>query len=572
MGKNFGNKQRKQSITQKIIVLCLLLSAVPVTVFAVETPQGVSAPPDAGAMLGQLEPKRQITPLPQKPSLHVTTSKAKQEALQNYKKVKIDKVVYNCSELDANALLQPLIEDRLHKRMSFDDITSLSNFSMQTLMERGYAVNFVYPPAQEISNNVLQLNVIIGKYADIKLNNKSSLKDQRILAYTKDLRPGKVVNTNKLEKSLLILNDLPGVEAKAAIEPGNKPGSSNLTINVHDLEKQGGYVYIDDYGNRSTGRFRYGVDYHINNVSKRGDQIDASYLTSGKNLNNYLLRYSMPVGNGGAIARTVFSHMNYQLGYKYDFLNGDGLANTIELGVSTPFYRSQNHSVFGDFAYRHRALSDGLFDGMLSAKKSSDSLQLETHGYERGKRDSLVYSVSHTIGRLSLDNIFAEEQDTDLNSSGWYNKSNAMLYYIHQFDNRWQLHASLNGQVGWRNLDSSEDFYIGGAEGVRAFPQGETGGDSGMLGTLEVRYATGIPGLQLTGFIDGGRVFYNSDSDLIAGANTRNLAGVGLGFIYNKYRDWYAKFDWATPLGNHYSKLQGEKVHNTFWFRLVKQF
>jgi len=572
MGKNLGNKYRKQQITQKIIVLCLLLSTIPVTVFAVDTPQGTSAPPDAGAMLGQLEPKRQITPIPHKPNLKVTTTKVQQEALENYKKVKIDKVVYKCPEFDANALLQPLIEDRLHKRMSFDDITNLSNFSMQELRERGYAVNFVYPPAQEVNNKTLELNVVIGKYADIKLNNTSSLKDERILAYTKNLRPGKLINTNKLEKVLLLLNDIPGVEAKAALEPGKKPGSSNLVVNVRDLEKQGGYIYADDYGNRSTGRFRYGIDYHFNNVSHRGDQVDLSYLTTGKDLNNYLLRYSIPVGNDGAIARTVFSHMNYQLGYKYDFLHGDGLANTLELGVSVPFYRTQNHSVFGDFAYRHRALSDGLFDGQLSAQKSSDSFQLETHGYERGKKDSLTYSLSHTIGHLSLDNTFAQEQDTVLDSADWYNKSNALVYYIHQFDNRWQVHVSLNGQLGWKNLDSSEDFYIGGAEGVRAFPQGETGGDSGMLGTLEVRYATGIPGLQLTAFIDGGRVYYNRNDDLIEGSNVRNLAGAGLGLIYSKYRDWYAKFDWATPWGNHYSKLQNEKVHNTYWFKLVKQF
>ena len=85
------------------------------------------------------------------------------------------------------------------------------------------------------------------------------------------------------------------------------------------------------------------------------------------------------------------------------------------------------------------------------------------------------------------------------------------FYYINQLNDRWQLHLSVSGQYGWNNLDSSEDFYIGGADAVRAFPQGETGGDSGLLGTLEFRYRTSIDGLTLTAFVDGGRVFYNHD-------------------------------------------------------------
>jgi hemolysin activation/secretion protein len=89
---------------------------------------------------------------------------------------------------------------------------------------------------------------------------------------------------------------------------------------------------------------------------------------------------------------------------------------------------------------------------------------------------------------------------------------------------------------------------------------------------IEFRYQTGLPGLQLTAFADAGRVFHNTHNEEFTGENVRNLAGVGLGFIYNKYRDWYAKFDWATPWGNHYSNSEGSKIHNTYWFRLVKQF
>jgi hemolysin activation/secretion protein len=160
-----------------------------------------------------------------------------------------------------------------------------------------------------------------------------------------------------------------------------------------------------------------------------------------------------------------------------------------------------------------------------------------------------------------------------LHTAGNYSKTNASLYHIQRLNNRLDLHASVTGQYAWKNLDSSEDFYVGGPDGVRAFPQGELGGDSGILGTLELRYRTGLPELQLTAFVDGARVEY--DHDQMAGDtsdNIRNIFGVGLGLIYSKNRDWFAKFDWATPLGNHASTSEGENVHNAWWFRLVKQF
>jgi hemolysin activation/secretion protein len=564
-------KKTYLNMTKSALLVSCLVAAMPLSAYAVDTPQGVSAPPDAGMLLGQLEPKRHITPIPKKPKVTVTVPQ--HETVKQQMKARIDKVVFKCDSLDANTMLQPVIADKLHKEMTFNDMLELADYSMRHLRRFGYGVAFVYPPAQDITKNTLQLNVVIGRYGDLDIKNTSSLANSRLLSYTgKSMRPGALINTNNLEQTMLILNDIPGVEARAALEPGKRPGTSKLVINVHDLEKSGGYVYVDDYGSKASGRFRLGLDYHINNVTHEGDQFDVALLGSTASMRNYLLRYSHPVGNYGAMGRVVFSHMNYRLGDKFDFMNGDGLANTLELGISAPMYRTMNHSTFLDFAYRHRALSDGLFDGQLDTKKSSDSMQMEMHGYARAKNDSISYSLSHTFGNLGLDSTFAEIQDTALKSEGWYNKSNSLLYYIHQFDNRWQLHTSFNGQIGWKNLDSSEDFYIGGADGVRAFPEGETGGDSGMIGTIEFRYQTGLPGLQLTAFADAGRVFYNTHNEEFTGENVRNLAGVGLGFIYNKYRDWYAKFDWATPWGNHYSNSEGSTIHNTYWFRLVKQF
>ncbi|MCF0187573.1 MAG: hypothetical protein HUJ98_13935, partial [Bacteroidaceae bacterium] len=98
------------------------------------------------------------------------------------------------------------------------------------------------------------------------------------------------------------------------------------------------------------------------------------------------------------------------------------------------------------------------------------------------------------------------------------------------------------------------------------------------LGTLEFRYRTGCPELSLAAFVDAGRIWYTRDERdctpgyEVPGSNVRNLAGVGLGVHYVKSREWMAKLEWATPLGNHKSNVHNENIHNTWWFRLIRQF
>ena len=45
----------------------------------------------------------------------------------------------------------------------------------------------------------------------------------------------------------------------------------------------------------------------------------------------------------------------------------------------------------------------------------------------------------------------------------------------------------MRGQLAFDNLDSSEKMELGGAYGVRAYPEGEAFGDEGYIATAEAR-------------------------------------------------------------------------------------
>ena len=70
-------------------------------------------------------------------------------------------------------------------------------------------------------------------------------------------------------------------------------------------------------------------------------------------------------------------------------------------------------------------------------------------------------------------------------------------------------------------MDSSEGYYLGGANGVRAYPSDEARGNSGNLARLELRWHC-LTQWGLTAFYDHGRV-RNSD-----GTPSYSLQGAGL--------------------------------------------
>ena len=68
------------------------------------------------------------------------------------------------------------------------------------------------------------------------------------------------------------------------------------------------------------------------------------------------------------------------------------------------------------------------------------------------------------------------------------------------------LHINLHSQLASKDLDGSEQFSLGGADGIRAYPQGEASGSSGYQATAELRYATSIANLSLATFYHWGEV------------------------------------------------------------------
>ena len=108
------------------------------------------------------------------------------------------------------------------------------------------------------------------------------------------------------------------------------------------------------------------------------------------------------------------------------------------------------------------------------------------------------------------------------------------------------LESSLKTQysLGNKNLDGSEDFSIGGSNGIKVYPDGELSAENGYLFNIEAKHKlSNIDALssQVGIFYDRGRAFMANNN---LGFTSKSLQDVGIGY-YASYKEFFGKLQAA---------------------------
>ena len=236
----------------KSIALTLSFSLLPLMATAEEMPHPVV---DAGHLLNELEPERHILPAPKEPEVNIRTPKLGQQGSEA--RVMVKSIVFHWREKE---LLQkkPAVwyqvhskteqerldeidhavgDEQLGKKLSFNELVQLAEQVTLKLREEGYPTAIVYMPQQNMENDCLAMQVIMGSYNKIEFDNQSMLTDERLKGMAYELQKDGLITNNELNKVLLNLNDIPGMQVRASLEPGEEVGTAILKLSANCLEK-----------------------------------------------------------------------------------------------------------------------------------------------------------------------------------------------------------------------------------------------------------------------------------------------------------------------------------------------
>lgn len=434
----------------------------------------------------------------------------------------------------------------------------------------GYPAAAAYLPPQESMDGVIVLRVIPGRYNDVRIENKSRLKTPVAARIIAGLKKDDIITSAKLETALYSVSDATGARAVGVLSPGASFGTSDLTVRIEDSKESNTVFYVENYGSTGTGRYRYGLQETLYDPSGRGDKVNAGTIISNGSLRNFYVNYETVVGRGGTTAGIGIARMNYKVGGALAAIGAEGNSLTMTLFAQTPLYHLTNRSLLVRYGYNYRRLNDDITGFDLEGKKHTHSVYAGLVGMQRMRGLQLNYNMNFTLGRLSYDSLYSSILGMiNRTNEGAYEKVEADMTAVQRLGNAADLMVKVSGQKSWQNLDSSEDFYLGGPNGVRAYAQGEASGDEGVLGTAELRWHTPLRGLTMSTFYDAGTVRISHNAP--AGApNRMTLRGWGVGAAYNKPGDWFARLDYARRIGLDAQVAPKNAASGRVWFLMGK--
>lgn len=398
---------------------------------------------------------------------------------------------------------------------------------------KGYPFTQTLIPQQELTQNILRINVIEGKYGKavtVSSNADIAVGSQQFLA---SLESGKMIDNGSLERASLILDDQPGMAVKPIIRPGQDFGTGDLSMRVERDSYYDGALTYDNQGGRYTGQHRARVDLNVNSPFMFGDRVTLRGLHSNQQMWLGSMDYDMPLNGSGLRAGIGYAHTNYQLGEPFKVLEAHGFAKTTSAKLSYPLIRSQALNVYSSLTYMHKRLEDRYDLYGYVTNKSSDSwpvvIQFDQRDAFAG--GGITYgAVTMTNGKLNLDDNLLLQDQLSANAAGHYKKYNFDLARIQRVSEDFSLYGKYSKQWANKNLDSSEGFSAGGMYGVRAYPTSEAYGNKGYLMQVELRYLMGEA--TMFTFYDQAKTHTNQNPWSESSARSRTLAGWGIGSRY----------------------------------------
>lgn len=544
----------------RVFSIGLLLTTFNVSV------QAVQPAPDAGQFSQELKKQPNLSPPASVELLKALEEIQAQPNDSNNVRILVNGVKVSGNQLFDQALLESLASDLIGGRHNFAEIDAAVAKITHYYRDRGYLIARAYLPVQDLKDGIIQINILEGQLGQPRINNGAKVTDSAIAGYFNRLKSGAALEAGEVDRAVLLVGDLAGVGgARATLQPGASVGTSDLIVEVGPGQKYLADVELDNYGSYYTGKNRLGGAVAFNSPFALGDQFTVRALASDDDMQYGRISYQVPISNNGLKLGLAYSDMHYTLGKQYADNNFHGTASSASAFATYPFVRSQGVNLYGTFTYEQKDLHD------VNADTIDKKVRLINFGLTGNRQDGFfgggfnTIETSLIVGNLTMDPTSLSQDQSGAKTDGGFEKLNMNLSRLQRLTDRDALSISLSFQQANKNLNSSEKFYLGGVNGVRAMPQSEAGGDEGWMMNVELRHDfTDL--LQGLVFFDTGTVHVNHDAYIADTSNVRNIGGLGLGInAHYKALQFKSALAVRTHGGTAISEPASEDSHLRLW-------
>lgn len=478
------------------------------------------------------------------------------------------------------AQLQQIWADKIGTSIALTDIYAIARQITRQYRSDGYIVTQAIVPQQTIDNGIVTIQVVEGYISGVSVDGEEgSALSNHISRVAGQLMGVSPLTASALERWLLLVNDIPGLNARSVIGPSETVvGGADLTI-IPSIDPYTFNVNFDNYGSRFLGPTQVSLAGQMNNLLGGGETLQAQFVTDPDDEERLygFARLGLPLGYQGTVLSFDYSYSNTEPGFRLAQFDVEGESKTFGVDVRHPFIRTRTQNLYSTLRFDYRD---------LSSENNVDTF--ETRDQIAALRLGLDYSVFDNILRPAVNEV-SFEISQGLDAFGASNKGDANMTRASGDPQFTKLETSLSrlqtltptlnlltgikGQWANNPLLSSEEFGVGGRSYGRGYDASELVGDDGFAATVELQWKPGyesglMEDYELFTFYDFGKI-WNQETDVNSLEN-RSLASTGLGLRADFSDVLSGEFIVAIPLTKDVDAYDDDSPK--FLFSLSAQF
>jgi hemolysin activation/secretion protein len=392
--------------------------------------------------------------------------------------------------------LQDIQKTRLSKNIrSLADLYDLADAITTYYREKGYPFARAIIPPQEICCQIALIAIDEGLIGEVKA--EGDFADNYLVAHAiKQIRAHPVFNTKRVERELLLLNDIPAANFRTILKKNPTADKIDIYIVGKQSKRYNASFEFDNTGSKYLGPYLFNADMVVRNLLGLLGETTISAQTAAQyqEMNAVNVQHLMPVARTDLTLDIRAGLSEGEPGYLLKSSDVETRSLNLHTSLHYALLRQRNHSL---------SVSAGL--GLTHA-------ETEIAGFNITKDDTRVllggitydffddaggftevelaygHGLGGVLGGSSTGDVDLSRSDADMT----FNKLEISAYHLRPLPDLMgisgvSLLGAVTAQISDSPLVSSEEFSFGGRSFGRAYDPSQLSGDSGIATLLELR-------------------------------------------------------------------------------------
>ncbi|EJZ19938.1 ShlB/FhaC/HecB family hemolysin secretion/activation protein (plasmid) [Rhizobium sp. Pop5] len=370
-------------------------------------------------------------------------------------------------------------------------------------IDHGYVTSRAYVPQQDISKTrILRLLVVEGTLSDIYLNGQKVAGNTSLATAFPGLI-GRVVNIRDIEQGLDQMNRLQANDAKSAMLPGPKDGTSIL--NIENRPGRPWHVSLgnSNMGQESTGFSRSSASLGSDDLLDINDQWNFSYEHSGPDYpwtddgkgygNSYSGSVSVPYGYSTVSLNGSWYQYESAVEGNFSTLETSGNSGQAGLGIDRVVFRDKDSITTVRSSLTYKQTNNFLLGNLIEVGSRRYTVGDIGISHSRHMFGGIwMFDASYDKGLGLFDAVEPGDPGAG-NADPRFSKFNATVSVTQPFQaagRQFELTSLITGQYSPDNLLGAEQISLGGYSNVRGTRESVLFGNNGMFSHNEIVWRT----------------------------------------------------------------------------------